>query len=173
MPHDPLTLAPSMRITEHDQVLTIRDRPTALWVLGLWFVAGGTLAMLMVFVATNAHELLWWERAIALVIGAGVFGAGLFTIDNAPATLTILNRRSGDALMRIRGLRRREDMVFRCRDVIVVEMHMEKDSDGDPCWQLRLGMRHGRSLPLHSMHRHGRDWCEARQRVIRAYLGLG
>lgn len=162
-----------MRITEHDEVLTIRDRPGALWVLGLWFVAGGVLAMLMVFVATNAHELRWWERVLAFAIGAGVFGAGVFTIYHAPATLTILNRRSGDALMRIRGFRRREDLVFRCRDVIVVEMHEEKDSDGDPCWQLRLGMRHGRSLPLHSMHRHGRDWCEARRREIREFLGLG
>jgi hypothetical protein len=161
-----------MRVTEHGGVLTIHDRPGCLWGLGLWFIAGGTLAISMLWVATNAHELAWWERVLIFLIGGGCVAGGLVTLRMAPEIVTVLDRARDLGRMRIRGLRTRELLEFRCRDVIVVEIHEEKDSDGDPCWQLRLGMKHGRALPLHSMHRHGRGWCEARQREIREYLGL-
>ena len=44
--------------------------------------------------------------------------------------------------------------------------------DGDPCYQLRLELRSGRPLPLHSMHRHDRDGCGRQRREIHDYLGL-
>jgi len=161
-----------VRISERGDVLTISERPGLTWFLGFWFVAGGVLAMSMVFLATNAPELEWWERVLGFGIGAAVFAGGVFTLANSPAIVTVLNRKTGLATMRIRGLRKDERIVFRCGDIIVVEMREEKDSDGDPCYQLLLGLRTGRTLALHSIHGYGRESCEAERQRIRRFLGL-
>lgn len=161
-----------MRISRDGSTLVISDRPGCLWGLGLWFIAGGTLGIVMLFVATNAHELVWWERVLVVVISVGCAAGGVYTLRTAPAIETVLDRDRDVGSMRIRGLGARELLQFRCRDVILVEIHQETDSDGDPCYQLRLGLKSGPPLPLHSVHRHDRDGCERQRREIHDYLGL-
>ena len=161
-----------MRISERGDVLTITDRPGLVWFLGLWFIAGGVMAMALVFLATNAPDMEWWERTIAFAIGAAVFAAGVFVLANSPTIITVLNRSTGVASMHVRGLRTNERIAFRLRDIIVVEMRESKDSDGDPCYHLRLGLRTGRVLPLHSMDLHGRESCDAERERIRRFLAL-
>ena len=161
-----------VHISRVGNTLVISDRPGCLWGLGVWFIAGGILAIAMLWLATNAHELVWWERALIFLIGAGCAGGGLYTLRTAPAIETVLDRDRDVGSMRIRGLGAREVLQFRCRDVILVVIHQETDSDGDPCHQLRLGLKSGRPLPLHSVPRHDRDGCERQRREIHDYLGL-
>lgn len=161
-----------MRISRDRNTLVIADRPGCLWGLAVWFIAGGMVGILMLFVATNAHELAWWERVLVAVISLGCAAGGVYTLRTAPAIQTVLDRDRDVGHMRIRRLGALEELQFRCRDVLLVEIHQDTDSDGDPCYQLRLGLKAGRPLPLHSVLRHDREGCERHKREIHDYLGL-
>src|SRR5687767_2922999 len=117
-----------MRIEERGNVLTVRATPGCMWIFGLWFIAGGVLAMAMTFLASNAHELAWWERLFAFVIGAACAAAGLFVILGAPAIHAAFDRTSGRAVVTTAGIRKRQRVEFSCRDVCVVDLAEERDS---------------------------------------------
>ena len=161
-----------MRIHEQGNVLTAQATPGCLWIFGLWFVAGGTLGLVMTFAASNAHELAWWERVFAFGMSAGCAAAGIFVIVGAPAIRAVFDRTNGHAVVTTTGLRARSRVEFACRDVCVVDLKEEKDSDGDPMYQVRLWLRDGRSILLQSQPAHGREWCAARADAIRRFLGV-
>ena len=143
-----------------------------MWIFGLWFVAGGVLAMAMTFLASNAHELAWWERLFAFVIGAACASAGLFVILGAPAIHAVFDRTSGRAIVKTMSIRARQRVEFACRDVYVVDLEEEKDSDGDPMFRVRLWLRDGRRIPLQSRPMHGREWHALRAQMIRRFLSI-
>ena len=161
-----------MRIDERGHVLTVRATPGCVWIFGLWFVAGGVLAMAMTFLANNADTLAWWERLLAFTIGAACAAGGLFVILQAPAIHAVFDRTTGRAIVTTTGLRARERLEFGCRDVSLVDLQEDKDSDGDPMYRVRIWLRDGRKILLHSQPMHGRDWCAARAETIRRFLGL-
>ena len=161
-----------MRIEERGNILTVRATPGCMWIFGLWFVAGGVLAMAMTFLASNAHELAWWERLFAFVIGAACTAAGLFVILGAPAVRAVFDRTSGRAIVTTAGIRERRRIEFACRDVCVVDLAEEKDSDGDPMYRVRIWLRDGRRILLQSQPMHGQQWHAVRAEMIRRFLGL-
>ena len=128
--------------------------------------------MVMTFVATNADELAWWERALVLAIGAGCTAAGLFVIVGAPAIRAVFDRASGRAVVTTTGLRTRSRVEFACQDVCIVDLKEEKDSDGDPMYQVRIWLRDGRTILLDSQPVHGREWCASRADAIRRFLSV-
>lgn len=171
----PRTLASrhqTMRIEERGNILTARATPGCMWIFGFWFVAGGVLAMSMTFLASNAHELAWWERLFAFTIGAACAAAGLIVILGAPAIHAVFDRTSGRAIVTTTGLRSRQRIEFACRDVCVVDLQQEQDSDGDPMYRVRLWLRDGRAILLQSQAMHGREWCAVRAEMIRRFLGI-
>jgi hypothetical protein len=161
-----------MRIEQRGNVLIARATPGCMWILGLWFVAGGVLGMAMTFLASNAHELEWWGRLLVFSIGAGCAAAGLFVIAGVPAIRSVFDRASGRAIVTTAGLRTRSRVEFACRDVCVVDLEQTKDSDGDPMYRVRVWLRDGRAILLQSQPMHGRDWCAARADAIRHFLGV-
>jgi hypothetical protein len=161
-----------VRIEERGNVLIAQATPGCVWIFGLWFVAGGALAIVMTFAAHNAHELAWWERLLVLVIGAACAAAGLFVIVGAPAVRAVFDRTSGRAIVTTTGLRTRTRVEFACRDVCVVDLREEKDSDGDPMYQVRIWLRDGRAILLQSQPVHGFAWCAVRADAIRRFLGV-
>jgi hypothetical protein len=161
-----------VRIEERGNVLTARATPGCVWIFGFWFVAGGILAMLMTFIATNAHDLLWWERLLAFTIGAGCAAAGMFVIVTAPAIHAVFDRTSGRAIVTTTGLRGRSRVQFACRDVCIVDLKEDKDSDGDPTYRVRLWLQDGRAVLLQSQPSRGREWCAVHADTIRRFLGV-
>ena len=161
-----------VRIKECGNVLIAQATPGCMWLFGLWFLAGGVLAMVMTFAATKLHELAWWERSFAFLIGVACAAAGLFVIVGAPAIRTVFDRSSGRAVVTRRGLRTRSRVEFACKDVSIVDLKEEKDSDGDPMFQVRIWLRDGRTILLQSQPVHGREWCAERADAIRRFLGL-
>jgi hypothetical protein len=161
-----------MRIERHGTALLVRDTPGCFWLFGLWFVAGGAFAIALPFIATNAGELAWWERALAALIGLAVLAGGLYVIGEAPAVRAELDPAADRGVVTTRALWRRERAEFRCSDVVFVELKEERDSDGDPLFQLRCRLRDGRVLPLQSRPAYGREAAAARQAQLREFLGM-
>jgi len=52
-----------LRISESKLRLTVRDTPDALWLLGLGFVASGTLALSIPFYSPEWRHFALWEQA--------------------------------------------------------------------------------------------------------------
>jgi len=161
-----------MRIEERGNVLTTKTTPGCLWTFGLWFVAGGVLAMAAAFAASNADEVPWPARVFAFVTGLCCAAAGLAVIVTAPAVHAVFDRTSGRAIVTTTGLRTRSRVEFACRDVCVVDLKQDRDSDGDPMYQLRIWLRDGRAIPLQSQPVHGLAWCAVRADAIRRFLGI-
>jgi hypothetical protein len=161
-----------MRIEQRGDVLIARATPGCMWIFGVWFVAGGVLALAMTFVASNAHELAWWERLFAAMIGLVCAAAGLWVIVGAPAIRAVFDRATGRAVVTTMGLRTRSHVEFACRDVCVVDLEQQEDSEGDPMYRVRVWLRDGRAIVLQSQPMHGREWCAARADAIRRFLGV-
>jgi hypothetical protein len=161
-----------MRIEERGNVLILRATPGCMWTFGLWFLAGGVLAMVMTFAASNAQGLEWWERSLAFAIGLACTAAGFFVIVSAPAVHAVFDRTSGRAVVTTTGLRSRSRVAFHCGDVCLVDLKQGEDGDGDPIYQVRLWLRDGRAILLHSQPMHGREWCTVRAEMIRRFLGI-
>jgi len=160
-----------MRVIVRGPRLVVRDTPGCFWLFGLWFVAGGVLATAMPFVATNAHELAWWERLLSAGLGLGVAGAGVYVLAEAPAIRAEFDRERDRARVVTRGLLRRTELEIRCSDVTLVELREERDSDGDATYLIRLRLRDGRAVPLQSRPMYGRTWAEARAAPLREFFG--
>jgi len=162
-----------MRVSELGDRLVVSSTPGCLWLFGLWFVAGGALAVFATCFATNAHELSWWARLAALGVGVAALAAGVFIVAQAPAVRTELDRAADRGVVISRALGRAARVEeFRCSDVRGLEVHEARDGDGDATFQLRLWLRDGRVVALHGNVSYGREWVEARAAPIRRFLGL-
>ena len=151
-----------MRIVERGSVVTISDRPRALWAFGLWFVAGGLVALAMLFVADNRDDLTTLEKLGVAGIGLATLAAGAWVIRTHRSTLTVVDRVSGAGTHEIRApfatAARQRFLLIETRRVEVVR---SKDGDGDPMFQLRLWLADSRWLDLQAQPVHGE------QRVLR------
>jgi hypothetical protein len=163
-----------MQITRSPTRLVVSDTPGCVWLLGLVFVASGTLVLTVPLFATEWAGFGWWERAAVLAIGASHLGGGLWTIRHHPESRTELDLASGTGIHHIRRLGQRAATITRfrladVRDVAVVE---STDSDGDPVFMLRLRLSGGRELPLQGHPAAGQVQARERADTVRHFLGL-
>ena len=161
-----------MRVHVNDTRLVARDLPGCLWVFGLWFVAGGTLAMTLTFLASNASSMSWRDRAITFGLGVACALAGLFVLRTAPMTITTLDRATGRGTLERRGLRRRERSEFSLASVLIADVGVTRDSEGTEVYQLRLQLSDARILPLHAQPYLTRETALAGARQLRQFLRL-
>ena len=161
-----------MRIVSDRARLTIRSTPGCLWIFGLWFVAGGALAIAMPWIATNRDEISGWARLASVAIGAACAAAGLGIVLHAPALETTVDHPAGRVTHRRRGLLQRREETFPVRDLAGVVVEEGRDGDGDPVFNLLLTRRGGPPLPLLSSEARGREWTAARAGEIATRLGL-
>jgi hypothetical protein len=161
-----------MRVHVSDTRLVTRDLPGCLWIFGLWFVAGGTLAIALTFLASNAASMSWRDRAITFGMGVACAVAGLFVLRTAPMTITTLDRATGRGTLEHRGLRRRTRSEFSLASVLIADVGVTRDSEGTEVYQLRLQLSDARVLPLHAQPYLTRETAFERARQIRVFLGL-
>jgi hypothetical protein len=161
-----------MRLHVSDKRLVVRDLPGCLWVFGLWFVAGGTLAIVLMFLASNAASMPWRDRAMTLGIGLACALAGLIVIRTAPMTVTTLDRATGQGTLERRGLARHERTEFPIAAVWIADVAVTRDDEGSEVYQLRLHLCDARVLPLHARPYLTRSTAFEAARRIREFLGL-
>ena len=162
-----------MRLIERGTSIEVRDTPGCLWLLGAWFIAGGALAIAMPFIATNRDALGWGAKAVAIVIGLGVFAGGAYTLASTHwfrLRLDPLSRRA--ELERGGPFGRRETIPFSFADVRSVEVRPGRDSDGDPVFELRIWLRSGQFLVPHGQPLRGEEQARAQAERLRAALDV-
>jgi len=168
-----------VRIIETDSRLVLRDVPGVLWAFGLVFVASGSFVLSIPIWSPEWRGFRLVERLAVLAIGAAHLGGGLFTTNQARATVTHFDRADGRGTQRIRrlwtrwrgahGAMRTE---FALADARAVEIVQSKDGDGDPMYRLRLWLRGSDSLWLQAQAAHGEKAARERAAHVRRFLRL-
>lgn len=162
-----------MRVTDRGTMLVIQDTPGCLWIFGTWFMAGGVIALAMPFVAVNRADVSLWAKILVFGIGTAAVAAGWYTIRKSPTTHTELDATSGRVHVRARvpfSGTRVDDFAF--GDIGVVQVLPSRDSDGDEQFSLRLLLRDGRAIALHTQPSGSRGAVERVAERIREYLGI-
>ena len=163
-----------MRIREVDGRMEIVDTPGCLWLFGLVFVGSGLFVLSVPFTSAQWATFALWVRAAILTIGAAHLSAGLWTVRRHAATQTELDRSAGRGTHRVRQPGARAPIVtaFALADVRAVDLRHDKDSEGDPMFQLRLWLSGSRVLLLQSQPVHGEAQARENAERIRRFLGL-
>jgi hypothetical protein len=160
-----------VRITERGTTLVVQDTPGCFWLFGLWFVAGGALALAMPFIAVNRDDVSGWAKALSIGIGVATVAAGLFVIRTSPSIRTEIDPARGRVRVTTRvAWRAPRTEEFALGDVGVLQVLPARDSDGDTYYTLRLLLADGRAIPLHRRSAYGKEWIEARAARIRQHL---
>jgi hypothetical protein len=157
-----------MRVRQAGDVLLVHDTPGCFWILGLWFIAGGTLAIGVL--GATASRLAWWQQLSALIIGVAYAGAGLLVIYTSPGTHSRLNRSERAGSVEIRGLLRQKRTAFTLDEVSHIDVVQSRDSDGDMMYQIRLWLTDSRVLALQARPTYGREEVETNAAAIRRFL---
>ncbi|HEX7336719.1 MAG TPA: hypothetical protein VF252_05880 [Gemmatimonadales bacterium] len=162
-----------MRIKREGLAITIRDRPAPFWVLGLFLLAGGLLAIAMPLgLATNAGSLEPWERLASIGLGLGVSAGALWWLGRSPATQVRvdLNRRH---LRIIRfGLWGRRVRQFSFANLASVEVEQGTDDDGGRIWRPAVLLRNGDLIRLSELWNHDQAEVETAARIVAEACGL-
>lgn len=163
-----------MRLTDTGTRLVAADTPGALWVLGLAFVASGTFVLSIPLFASEWATFGVWERIAVFAIGLSHLGGGLWTIRQHPATQVELDRAGGAGTHRVRRPGERVGSItrFQLADVRDVAVAEEKDSDGDPVFEVRMRLADGRELHLQGHPDHGEAAAREQAAAIRRFVGL-
>lgn len=162
-----------MRVTDRGTTLVIRDTPGCLWLFGGWFVAGGVIAVAMVFVAENRADVPGWGKLLILLMGATAAAVGWTTMRRSPITDTELDAATGRVRVHTRapfGQTRVDDFEF--TDIGVVQVLPSRDDEGGERFSLRLLLRDGRAIPLHTQPSPAKGAIERVAQRIRDFLGV-
>jgi hypothetical protein len=161
-----------MRVTDRGTMLVIEDTPGCLWIFGVWFIAGGILALAMPFVAENRADVPLWGKVVAILLGAAAAVTGWVTMRHSPTIRTELDAASGRVRVRTRapfGGTHVDD--FAINDIGIVQVFPSRDSEGDEQFSLRLLLRDGRTVALHTHPSSSKSAIEGVAKRIREYLG--
>ena len=163
-----------MKITQADGRMVIADTPGCLWLFGLMFVLSGSSAMIAAFAVAAPPTFVFLTRSAAFVIGAAHLSAGLWIVRRHASTLTELDRESGQGrhLVRRPGSRTPAVTAFALADVRAVDIRHDRDSEGDPMFQVRLWLSGSRLLPLQAQPAQGERAALQHADAIRQFLNL-
>jgi hypothetical protein len=156
-----------VRIRRSGGRITIRDQVGPFWVLGLFLLAGGLLAVAMPLgLATNAGELEPWERLASVGMGLGVAAGALWWLRRSPGTqvqLDLTRRRL--RLVRF-GVSGRQVSWLSFDDLASAEVDQGTDSDGGPVWRPAVRLRTGQLVLLSELWSHDKAGVEEGVSVV-------
>lgn len=147
-----------MQIKRKGGHILLYDRAAPYWMLGLFLLGGGVVAMAApTGLATNATDLTRWERLASFGVGLSVSAGALWWLWQSPSTrvdFDLTGRR-----MRIRrvGILGRQVQEL-CFEVLTsVELEEAEDSDGGLVSRPAVRLRDGESILLSQLWSHDRQ----------------
>ena len=159
-----------LQVKSDSERLIIRDHSGWMWVLGLMFLAGGSLVLLALWFGVRPNSAAWVPWAIA-AIGIAHVSTGAWLLTSSPGIRVTLRY---DRL--VLELTRRWLVLRRTRVIHLDEMrgfyvHKTEDSDGDDVFYLELDLRNGETVRLHSVAVRSREAIVAAADRLRVWSG--
>ena len=162
-----------MRVRDRGSILEVDDVPGLHWLLGLLFVAVGTLFLVgPLGVFTDAEKLRWWLRVLIAGMGATTAGVGFWQIARAPRSRLTIDRAHGRVRLERTGLGGREKHEWPLSEIAAVDLIERPDDEGSPVFQIRLFLRESLPVPISMVWTHGRDEMERVALAVASSAGV-
>jgi hypothetical protein len=150
-----------LRISRTNGIISLRDRPAPSWLLGLFLLGGGLVAIAMPLgLASNTGELQPWERLVSLGIGLGVSAGALWWLARSPGTHARLDLARRRLRVARTGLFGRRVQQFSFDDLASVQVEQGSDSEGGMVWRPVVMLHGNGALPLSELWSHDRAGVE-------------
>ena len=136
-----------MKVERTPTVLTVREAPGCMWILGAFFILVGAL---FVYGASggysNYYEMSYGAMAVHILLGACAVAAGVWMIFTSPRILIRVDRNSETVTVRQSRLGGSSTRSFAFDDVASFSLFEDLDSDGDSVWVLQLETESGEAI---------------------------
>jgi hypothetical protein len=133
-------------------VIRVRDNPGVWWLLALLFMGVGVL--IVAAGVRHALEIDWWQAPLAVLMGAGAVGTGVWWAWRSPLSIVAISPAEQQVRLVQIGLfgRRVKTVPFpRIEDVVV---ERQSDTEGGAVVRPALLLRDGTRIPLSALWRH-------------------
>jgi hypothetical protein len=147
--------------------LIIRDQPFGFWLYYSFFVAGGSIALILSLTAAPDAT----TSLVGSIIGLGNIAGGLYMIKREPASIVEIDKASGEIRVRrwypVANRRR----TYSLSALSAAEVEITEHSEGGSVYRPRLCFGRAESVPVSLFWYQTREPSEAILREIRTYLG--
>ncbi len=156
-----------MRTRLEGNRLIIRDQPFGFWLYYSFFVAGGSIALILSLTAAPDAT----TSLVGSIIGLGNIAGGLYMIKREPASIVEIDKASGEIRVRrwypVANRRR----TYSLSALSAAEVEITEHSEGGSVYRPRLCFGRAESVPVSLFWYQTREPSEAILREIRTYLG--
>jgi hypothetical protein len=148
--------------------LTIRDQPFGFWLFYSFFVAGGSIVLVLSLSAAPDTT----TAIIGLVIGLGNITGGLYMVKREPASIVEIDKASGEVgVCRWYPFGKRQK-AYSVSAITGVEVEISEHSEGGSVYRPRLCFGKAEFVPVSMFWYQTTDQSESILREIRTFLGV-
>jgi hypothetical protein len=147
--------------------LIIRDQPFGFWLFYSFFVAGGSIALVLSLTAAPD----WTTTVIGSVIGLGNIAGGLYMIKREPASIVEIDKAAGKVqICRWYPVGKRQKS-YLLSALSGAEVEITEHSEGGVVYRPRLCFGKSEFVPISMFWYQTREPSEAILKEIQAFLG--
>ena len=148
-----------MKVERTPTVLTVREAPGCMWLLGAFFIFVGAL---FVYGASggysNYYEMSYAVMIAHILLGACAVAAGVWMIFTSPRILIWVDRNNETVTVRQSRLGGSKTETYLFDEIEACSLLEDTDSDGDPVWSLQLETNAGDRIRCSSFASSNREF---------------
>ena len=148
--------------------LVIKDQPFGFWLFYLFFVAGGSIALILSL--TAAPE--WTTTIIGSVIGLGNIAGGLYMLRREPASIVEIDKGAGEIRVRRWYPVGKRHKTYPLSNLSSAEVEITEHSEGGSVFRPRLCIGKSDFVPVSLFWYQTGEPSEAVVREIRTFLSI-
>jgi len=147
--------------------LVIKDQPLGFWMFYSFFVAGGTIALVL----SISAAIEWTTKVIGSVIGLGNIAGGFYMIRREPASIVEIDKAAGEVRVRRWYPVGKRQNTYPLSALSGAEVEITEHSEGGSVFRPRLRFEKSEFVPVSMFWYQTREPSEAILKEIQAFLG--
>jgi hypothetical protein len=147
--------------------LIIRDQPFGFWLFYSFFVAGGSIALILSLTAAPDATTTF----IGTAIGLGNIAGGLYMLKREPASVVEIDKAAGEIRVRRWYPIGKRHKTYSLSALSSAEVEITEHSEGGSVYRPRLFFSKAESVPVSLFWYQTREPSEAILKEIRAFIG--